>query len=75
LADVANNEDQVRSVAHAIKGACGNFGARAMEGIARGLCRATRVEPPRVHRAVGQLRRELGRVAEATGRTLPPEEA
>ena len=72
LEQVASNEDEVRSVAHAIKGACGNFGARSMEGIARGLCRSTRVEPSRVRRAVDQLRTELARVAEATGRTLPP---
>jgi len=73
LEKAATNEDEARSVAHAIKGACGNFGARSMEGIVRGICRSTRVEPSRVERAVKQLREELLRVAEATGRTLPPE--
>ncbi len=72
LEQAAANEDEARSVAHAIKGACGNFGARGMEGIARGICRSTRVEPTRVERAVKQLREELVRVAQATGRTLPP---
>lgn len=67
LEAVATREDDARSVAHTLKGACGNFGARRMEAMASRLCRTTRLDPGRVRRAVWELREELRYIAVSLG--------
>ncbi len=67
LGAAAHDEESTRALAHNLKGACGNFGARRMEDIAARLCQSTHVDTDRVRRTVWELTEELRYICAALG--------